>query len=122
MDLVIVNLNDRAILLRNETRTANHWITVTPRLKFPTGVRDAYGARVTVTANGLRMVEDMIPTRGYLSAGDPRLNFGLGPSDHADSIEIRWPDGAVDQFKDVRGDRFVVYMHAATAVRSKTGN
>ncbi|MGO9239660.1 MAG: CRTAC1 family protein [Bryobacteraceae bacterium] len=117
MDLVIVNLNDRAILLKNETRTANHWITVTPRLKFPTGVRDAYGARVTVVANGLRMIEDMIPTRGYLSAGDPRLNFGLGQSDHADLIEIRWPDGQVDQFKDVRGDRFVVYTHNAVARR-----
>ena len=118
MDLVLVNLNDRAILLRNETRAANHWITVTPRLKFPTGVRDAYGTRVTVVSNGLRMSEDMLPTRGYLSAGDPRLNFGLGPSDHADSIEIRWPDGAVDQFKDVQGDRFVAYTHAAVPAAS----
>jgi len=117
MDLVIVNLNDRAILLKNETHAANHWITVTPRLKFPTGVRDAYGARVTVVANGRRMIEDMIPTRGYLSAGDPRLNFGLGQSDHADSIEIRWPDGQVEQFKNVRGDRFVTYIHAAAARR-----
>src|ERR1017187_8057849 len=44
-----------------------------------------------------------------------RLNFGLGKSDHADSIEIRWPDGQVEKFKDVRGDRFVVYMHPANA-------
>jgi hypothetical protein len=117
VDLVVVNLNDKAILLRNETRTANHWITVTPRLKFPTGVRDAYGARVTVEANGRRMIEDMIPTRGYLSAQDPRLNFGLGKADHADSIEIRWPDGQVEKFKNVPGDRFVVYMHPATSLR-----
>ncbi len=115
MDLVIVNLNDKAILLRNETWTSSHWITVTPRLKFPTGVRDAYGARVTVEAHGLRMIEDMIPTRGYLSAQDPRLNFGLGESDHADSIEIRWPDGQVEKFKDVQGDRFVFYVHPANA-------
>jgi hypothetical protein len=115
MDLVIVNLNDKAILLRNETRNNNHWITVTPRLRFPTGVRDAYGTRVIVEANGMRMIEDMIPTRGYLSAQDPRLNFGLGKSDHADSIEIRWPDGNVDKFKDVRGDRFLVYQHPSVA-------
>ena len=115
MDLVVVNLNDRAILLRNDTRTANHWITVTPRLKFPSGIRDAYGARVTVEANGIKMIEDMIPTRGYLSAEDPRRNFGLGRSDHADAIEIRWPDGQVDRFRDVRGDRFIVYAHPATA-------
>jgi hypothetical protein len=117
MDLVVVNLNDKAILLRNETRTANHWITVTPRLKFPTGVRDAYGSRVVVEANGMKMIEDMIPARGYLSAQDPRLNFGLGKADHADSIEIRWPDGQVEKFKNVPGDRFVVYMHPATSLR-----
>jgi hypothetical protein len=46
---------------------------------------------------------------------DPRLNFGLGKSDHADSIEIRWPDGQVDQFRDVRGDRFVAYTHPGAA-------
>ena len=66
-------------------------------------------------ANGLKMIEDMIPTRGYLSAQDPRLNFGLGESDHADLIEIRWPDGRVDKFGDVRADRFVVYEHASVA-------
>jgi hypothetical protein len=89
---------------------------VTPRLKFSTGTRDAYGARVIVAANGMKMIEDMIPTRGYLSAQDPRLNFGLGKADKA-NVEIRWPDGKVEQFKDVKADRFVVYTHEATATK-----
>ena len=117
MDLVIVNVNDNAILLRNDTRTKNHWITVRPRLKFSTGTRDAYGARVTVKANGLTMIEDMIPTRGYLSAQDPRLNFGLGKADHADAIEIRWPGGALEQHTNVKADQFVTYTHEATATK-----
>jgi len=90
-------------------------ITDTPRLRFPTGVRDAYGARVTVKANGLTMIQDMIPTSGYLSGQDPRLNFGLGKADHADSIEIRWPDGQKETFKNVGADRFVVYLHRTSA-------
>jgi hypothetical protein len=117
MDLVIVNVNDNAILLRNDTRTTNHWITVRPRLKFSTGTRDAYGARVTVKANGLTMIEDMIPTRGYLSAQDPRLNFGLGKADHADAIEIRWPGGTLEQHTNVKADQFVTYTHEATATK-----
>jgi hypothetical protein len=116
MDLVIVNVNANAILLRNDTPTPNHWLTVTPRLKFSTGTRDAYGARVIVDANGLKMIEDMIPTRGYLSAQDPRLNFGLGKAVKA-NVEIRWPDGKVEQFKDVKADQFVVYTHQATATK-----
>jgi hypothetical protein len=117
MDLVIVNINDNAILLHNDTPKKNHWLTVTPRLKFPTGTRDAYGARVVVQANGLKMIEDMIPTRGYLSAQDPRLNFGLGKADHADSIEIRWPDGKVEKHVDVKADQFVTYMHESVAMK-----
>jgi hypothetical protein len=86
-------------------------------LKFSTGTRDAYGARVTVKANGLTMIEDMIPTRGYLSAQDPRLNFGLGKADHADAIEIRWPGGALEQHTNVKADQFVTYTHEATATK-----
>ncbi len=116
MDLVVVNVNANAVLLRNDTPGPNHWLTVTPRLKFSTGTRDAYGARVIVEANGIKMIEDMIPTRGYLSAQDPRLNFGLGKADKA-NLEIRWPDGKVEQFKDVKADRFVVYTHDASATK-----
>jgi ASPIC and UnbV len=61
------------------------------------------------------MIQDMIPTSGYLSAQDPRLNFGLGRSDHAGSIEIRWPDRQVEKFENVRGDRFVIYSHRTNA-------
>ena len=117
IDLVVVNVNDNAILLRNDTPTPNHWLTVTPRLKFATGTRDAYGARVIVEANGIKMIEDMIPTRGYLSAQDPRLNFGLGKANKAD-VEIRWPDGKVEKIKGVKADQFVTYTHAATATMS----
>ena len=116
MDLVVVNVNANVVLLRNDTPGPNHWLTVTPRLKFSTGTRDAYGARVIVEANGIKMIEDMIPTRGYLSAQDPRLNFGLGKADKA-NLEIRWPDGKVEQFQVVKADRFVVYTHEASATK-----
>jgi len=39
----------------------------------------------------LKQIEDLMPTRGYLSQGDPRLHFGLGKAPYADQVEIRWP-------------------------------
>jgi hypothetical protein len=54
--------------------------------------------------------------RGYLSAQDPRINFGLGKAGKA-NVEIRWPDGKVEQFKDVKADQFVVYTHDAAATK-----
>ena len=40
----------------------------------------------------------------YLSAGDPRLHFGLGGSTRIDAIEVRWPSGAVDRYTDLAAD------------------
>ena len=38
IDLVMSNLNDHPILLRNnDGNPANHWLTVDAKLKFPTG-------------------------------------------------------------------------------------
>ena len=114
IDLLVANLNDRPILLRNDGgNTANHWLTVDAKLKFPTSVRDAIGARVTVTTGPLRQIEDLVPSRGYMSQGDPRLHFGLGKSSQADSVEIRWPDGVTEKLENVKANQFVKLLHEA---------
>ncbi|MBN2129450.1 MAG: CRTAC1 family protein [Sedimentisphaerales bacterium] len=96
LDLLVVNLNDRPNLLRNDGGNRRHWLKVVPRLRFPSGERDALGARVRVASGGITQIEDMIPVRGYLGQADSRLHFGLGESAVAD-VEIRWPDGTVER-------------------------
>lgn len=113
-ELVIVNMNDRPKILRNDGGNRRHWLSVEPRLKFPTGSRLAIGARVTVTAGSLKQIEDVNPVRGYLSQGDSRLHFGLANEDHAD-VEIRWPDGATQRFSNVKANQFARYEHDAKA-------
>jgi hypothetical protein len=41
----------------------------------------------------------------YYSHDDVRLHFGLGSSERAQSVEVRWPSGQVDVRKDVAGRR-----------------
>ncbi|HTT62592.1 MAG TPA: CRTAC1 family protein [Bryobacteraceae bacterium] len=119
IDLVIVNLNDSPRILRNDGGNRNHWLTVEPLLKFPTGSRLAIGARVTVTSGSLRQIEDVNPVRGFLSTGDGRVHFGLAEAEHAD-VEIRWPDGKTDRFPAVKANQFLKYVHEATAAAPKT--
>ena len=120
VDIVIANLNDRPILLRNEGgNSANHWLTVDAKLEFTTGKRDGIGARVTVTSGGLKLIEDLVPSRGYMSQGDPRLHFGLGKATVVDSVEIRWPDGAVEKFENVKANQILKLTHKATANGAK---
>jgi hypothetical protein len=119
IDLLVVNLNDSPKLLRNDGGNRNNWITVDAKLRFPTGQRDAIGARVTVTTGALKQIEDLMPTRGYLSQGDPRLHFGLGKAAYADLVEIRWPDGVVEKYEKVKANQFLRLVHEAKATKVK---
>jgi len=44
---------------------------------------------------------------GYLSQNDLRLHFGLGSAATMDSVEVRWPSGAVEKFAHLSAD--VIY-------------
>jgi hypothetical protein len=114
LDLLVINLNDLPRLLRNDGGNRNNWLTVDARLQFPTGTRDAIGARITVTTGSLRQIDDVVPVRGYLSQSDSRAHFGLGKHTRADLVEIRWPDGQVQKMENVEANRILSVIHKAT--------
>ena len=114
IDLLAVNLNDDAKLLRNDGGSRQPWLMIDARLKFPTGSRAAVGARVTVTTGALTQIDDVNPVRGYLSQSDPRLHFGLAGADHA-TVEIRWPDGKVERLEAVKANQILTREHPAVA-------
>lgn len=105
LDLVVVNLNDRARILRNEGGTQNNWLQVDARRGESKSL--AIGARVTVNTDGLSQIQTLMPMRGYLSQSDPRLHFGLGESEVVDSVEVLWPNGERTQSRDVSANQLV---------------
>jgi len=105
LDLLVVNLNDRARLLRNDGGNRNNWLIIDAKL--PKGKTDAIGARVTVTAGSLVQIQDLIPVKGYLGQVDPRCHFGLGSATKADTVEIRWPDKSTTKLIDVKANQIL---------------
>jgi len=65
--------------------------------------RDAIGAQVKVQAGELVQYDHVRAGGSYLSGNDPRLHFGLGERKSVDSIEIRWPSGAVEKLQSLKG-------------------
>jgi hypothetical protein len=41
----------------------------------------------------------------YLSQSDLRLHFGLGSATKIDALEVRWPTGKTETFKDLAADK-----------------
>jgi hypothetical protein len=99
VDLLVVDTSGPPHLLRNGGGTGNHWLKVDATAKG--GKRTAIGARVTVVAGARKQFQDVIGLNGYLSQGDTRAHFGLGAAEKADVVQVRWPDGTTDEWKDV---------------------
>jgi enediyne biosynthesis protein E4 len=102
-DVLIVASGQPLAYLHNQG-PAGHYLTLQLEGASPRSNRDAIGARVTVTVGGRRQFAQRIGGGSYLSAGDPRLHFGLGDATGIEAIEIRWPSGRVDRYTDLFAD------------------
>ncbi len=111
IDILVLNLNDRARLLRNDGGNASNWLKI--GLKLPGGKIDALGARVSVTAGGITQINDIVGATGYLSQADPRAHFGLAGATKADLVEIRWPDGTVQRLENVPANQILTVVQDA---------
>ncbi len=90
-DVVIVNQNDRALLLENTGGTGHHWVGF--RLAGGKSNRDGVGARVEVFSGPLRRTRETQAGSSYLSGNDPRVLVGLGGRAAIDSVVVTWPSG-----------------------------
>ena len=64
------------------------------------------GARVRVAAGGMSQMRDIAGGGSYLSQSDLRANFGLGKATRAETVEVQWPSGQHQVFRDVEADKF----------------
>ena len=119
-DLFVVNSNQPAVLLRNDTASANHWLAL--RLVGTRSNRDGLGSRVTVRTGEREQTQQTRSSFSYLSQSDPRLFFGLGAYDRADRIDIAWPSGIRQQLKDVEADQILNISEPTESVAAHTGD
>jgi len=108
---VVITSNDGPVwVLRNETPTANHWITL--KLVGTKSNRDGIGAQIEVTTDAGKQYATVSTAGSYESSSDPRAHFGLGGSVSVKMIRIRWPSGIIQTLQNVRGDQFLTVTEA----------
>jgi hypothetical protein len=102
-DAVLNNLDTKPAVLRNATKGAGHWLSLSlvgdVSRKSP---KDATGAIVYLTTGKLRQRADLFSGASFGSQNEPRLHFGLGQAARVDRLEVRWPGGTLETF-DVPG-------------------
>ncbi len=98
-DLVITHINEPTAVLRNDTVIEN-WLSI--RLIGTKSPRSAIGAKVVLQAGEQRQVKPVLGGGSYLSTSDSSLLFGMGQAKVADSIEVHWPSGEIQQISQVK--------------------
>jgi enediyne biosynthesis protein E4 len=104
IDVVINSLDTTPVLLRNVSADKHHWVEL-KLVGGPKSPRDAVGATVYLTANGIRQRGDVISGGSYISSNDQRVHFGIGDANSVDGLEIHWPSGSVEKLKLPSVDR-----------------
>jgi hypothetical protein len=109
LDVVIAQVNRAPLLLRNDQALGRHWLRV--RLQGMGLNRDAVGARVDITTNGVAQSRTVMPARSYLAQMELPLTFGLGDAMRVERLQVTWPDGKTSRLADVAADRTLVVTY-----------
>ena len=105
LDMVVSAIHAPAEIWLNRSPGSNHWLEL--KLRGTKSNRDGIGAQIKVVSKTGTQYNEMTTAAGYASSSAGPVHFGLGASDSADLVEIRWPSGAVQQLHNVKGDRVV---------------
>ena len=105
LDIVINCLNAPAKILRNNH--VKNYITVS--LQGNKQNRYGIGSKVYVFAGGKMQYQQLMPTRGFMSAGEQRLHFGLDSLMQADSMLVVWPDQHYQLLKNTKTNQSIVF-------------
>lgn len=118
-DIAVVWNNHAGEVWRNDGGNQNRWVGFL--LQGTKSNRDGIGAVVRITAGNVTQSAVRHSGGSFLSDSDPRVIFGLGKASHAESLEVRWPSGAVSRFNQVEAGHYYRVTEGETALRRLGG-
>lgn len=105
LDLVVNNADAPVSIYRNNASNGNSFRVALVGTKSN---RFGIGATVSIEANGTQQVQYVTLARGWLSACDPTLHFGLGDATVVERITVKWPSGITQEITDVDVNQLAV--------------
>jgi hypothetical protein len=102
LDVVVFNANAPPSVFLNETTNSNHRVLF--RLIGTKSNRLAIGARVRVITSKMTQIDEVRGGGSYNSTNDTRLHFGLGSEATINKLEVLWPSGLRQEFREIQAD------------------
>lgn len=116
LDLIVNNVNQPALVYKNNSRemNGNHFTRI--KLKGKGQNSMAVGSRVNVYSNGQTHMRELMPSRGFQSSVDYVLSFGLGKTSSIDSIVVQWPDRTISKMVNPPIDSLLLFNQAQASL------
>ena len=122
IDVVVNTVNDFPQLLRCDSRLNNNWLKIktigTKSNRSGIGARLRCVTRPPGETHPHQQIDEVRSGGSYISQNDLRVHFGVGKAEKVELLEIRWPSGALDTFKDVKPNQMIVVKEGQGIVRS----
>jgi enediyne biosynthesis protein E4 len=99
IDMLVNPINDVPRLLRCRCTSGNNWITL--KLIGTKSNRSAIGARVRCVTEGHQQIDEVRSGGSFMSQNDLRIHFGLGKERRVNLVEVSWPSGTIDRFRNL---------------------
>ena len=113
LDLVVNSLDSKMQLYRNESigkaNNGNHYLRI--QLKGTTQNPMGLGAKVELKYGGEKQYAEHTITRGFQSACEPFLHFGLGKNAEIEELTIIWADHQMQKLQNVKTNQTLTLDH-----------
>ena len=98
LSAVIANRNGPPSLLVNRKAYPNHWIEI--KTVGTRSNRSGIGARLALKTDSRKQIAEIRSGSSYISSNDMRAHFGLGMKRQIEYLEVRWPSGLVERYRN----------------------
>ena len=105
LDVVVTAIGAPAEIWINQSPGKQHWLEF--KLQGTKSNRDGIGAKIKVVTGSGAQYNEVSFSAGYASSSAGPVHFGLAADTSADSVQIRWPSGIVQELRNVDSDRVV---------------
>jgi hypothetical protein len=111
VDVVVNPINDVPRLLKCYSSAGNNWVKL--RLIGTKSNRSAIGTRVRCLVGDHQQMDEVRSGGSFMSQNDLRIHFGLGSAKRVDQIEVSWPSGRLDRFKNLGANQITTIREGA---------
>ncbi len=105
LDLVINNIDQPAFVYQNNAVEQNRGNYLRIQLKGESTATPIAGAKVTIFYKDQQQFQELMNTRGFESAVEEVLHFGLGDIQKIDLVEVKWPNGKLSSIENVTANQ-----------------